>query len=142
MSNDWYNKTGLVVDDFIKKIGDTLWLEDSPGRHMGNFATKVIVVSENVDIANNDEVTWAFASRNHPTYGTYTEWDSFGSGLEAYNSVNEHFTKKGGGAVIYSCLPIAERTGLKVPLIMSFKENYSIPLKEKVRANMKRWGFE
>jgi hypothetical protein len=43
--------------------------------------------------------------------------------------------------VIYSCLPIAERTGLKVPLIMSFAENYSIPLKKKVVANMKRWGF-
>ena len=144
VSNDWYNLTGLDVDDFIKKIGDTLWLEGAPGRHMGNFATKVLVVSENVDPADNASVTWAFASRNHPTYGTYIrpEWDSFGSGLEAYHSVNEHFKKKGGGAVIYSCLPIKERTGLKVPLIMSFENNYPIPLKEKVRANMKRWGFE
>jgi hypothetical protein len=70
------------------------------------------------------------------------EWDSFGSGLEAYHSVNEHFSKKGGGAVIYSCLPISERTGLKVPMIMSFEKNYPIPLKEKVIANMKRWGFK
>ena len=43
--------------------------------------------------------------------------------------------------MIYSCLPIKERTGLKVPLIMSFENNYPVPLKEKVRANMKRWGF-
>jgi hypothetical protein len=47
-----------------------------------------------------------------------------------------------GGAVIYSCLPIAERTGLPVPLIMSFEKNYPEPLKDKVIANMKRWGFE
>jgi hypothetical protein len=46
------------------------------------------------------------------------------------------------GAVIYSCLPITERTGLPVPLIMSFKKNYPVPLKEKVIANMKRWGFD
>jgi 4-hydroxy-3-polyprenylbenzoate decarboxylase len=142
VSSDWYKQTGLDVDDFIKKIGDTLWLDDSPGRHMGHFATKVIVVSENVDIANNDEVVWAFASRSHPTYGTYKLWDSFGSGLEAYHSVNEHFTKKGGGAVIYSCLPIAERRGLPVPLIMRFEDNYPMPLQKKVIANMKRWGFE
>jgi 4-hydroxy-3-polyprenylbenzoate decarboxylase len=111
---------------------------------MGHFATKVIVVSENVDISDNDEVTWAFASRSHPTYGTYLrpEWDSFGSGLEAYHSVNEHYERKGGGAVIYSCLPIAERTGLPVPLIMRFEDNYPVPLQEKVIANMKRWGFE
>jgi UbiD family decarboxylase len=144
VSNDWYNKTGLGVDDFIQKIGDTLWNNDSPGRHMGHFATKVIVVTENVDISNNDQVTWAFASRSHPTYGTYLrpEWDSFGSGLEAYHSVNEHYEKKGGGAVIYSCLPIAERTGLKAPLIMSFEKNYPLPLQEKVNGNLKKWGFE
>jgi hypothetical protein len=44
--------------------------------------------------------------------------------------------------VIYSCLPIAERTGLPVPMIMLFEKNYPIPLKAKVIANMKRWGFE
>ena len=109
---------------------------------MGHFATKVIVVTENVDISDNDKVVWAFASRSHPTYGVYNEWDGFGSGLEAYHSVNEHHMKKGGGSVIYSCLPISERTGLKVPLIMSFEENYPEPLKEKVIANMNRWGFE
>jgi hypothetical protein len=120
-----------------------LWIDGQPGRHMGHFATKVIVVSENVDISDNDKVVWAFASRSHPTYGTYLrpEWDSYGSGLEAYHSVNENFSKEGGGAVIYSCLPIEERTGLKVPMIMSFEENYSEPLKEKVIADMKRWGF-
>ena len=49
--------------------------------------------------------------------------------------------KKGGGAVIYSCLPLSERTGLNPPLVMSFEENYPIPIKEKVIANLKRWGF-
>jgi UbiD family decarboxylase len=144
VADDWYDQSGLRVDDFIKKIGDTLWIDGQPGRHMGHFATKVIVEPENVDISDNDQVTWAFASRSHPTYGTYIrpEWDSFGSGLEAYHSVNEHFKKEGGGAVIYSCLPIDERTGLKVPLIMSFEKNYSEPLKDKVIANMKRWGFD
>ena len=44
--------------------------------------------------------------------------------------------------MIYSCLPIAERTGLPVPLIMRFEDNYPLPLQEKVIANMKRWGFE
>jgi hypothetical protein len=44
--------------------------------------------------------------------------------------------------VIYSCLPIAERTGLKAPLIMRFEDNYPAPLQEKVTANLKRWGFE
>lgn len=50
--------------------------------------------------------------------------------------------RKAVGGVIYSCLPIAERTGLKVPLIMRFEDNYPEPPQEKVIADMKRWGFE
>jgi hypothetical protein len=49
--------------------------------------------------------------------------------------------KKGGGAVIYSCLPLSKREAFKAPLVMSFEKNYPIPLKAKVIANMKRWGF-
>ena len=39
-------------------------------------------------------------------------------------------------------LEIKERTGLKVPLIMRFEDNYPAPIQDKVIANMKRWGFE
>jgi hypothetical protein len=30
---------------------------------------------------------------------------------------------------------------VKAPLVMSVEENYPIPIKEKVIANLKRWGF-
>jgi hypothetical protein len=90
--------------------------------------------------------TYAKKRRIIHTENMKAEWPDIskpaGSGLEAYHTVNEHFEKKGGGAVIYSCLPIAERTGLPVPMIMLFEKNYPIPLKAKVIANMKRWGFE
>jgi hypothetical protein len=41
-----------------------------------------------VDISNSDEVTWAFASRNHPTHGVYQEWDSFGSRPLGFGGAN------------------------------------------------------
>ena len=49
--------------------------------------------------------------------------------------------KHTAGEVIYSCLPIQERIGLSRPMIMNFEENYPQPLKEKVLANLERWGF-
>ena len=136
--NDWHNLTGLTVDAFIKKIATTFWTQ-----HVGDSATKIIVVGEDIDPADSGAVTWAFATRNHPTLGTYhfPELRSFGSGLESYHSVSEIVHGK-GGLVIYSCLPLQERVGHPAKPIMSFEANYPGPIKERVRSNWARWGFE
>jgi 4-hydroxy-3-polyprenylbenzoate decarboxylase len=135
---DWHNITGLSVDSFIKKIATSFWTQ-----HAGGSCTKIIVVGEDIDPADPTSVTWAFATRNHPSQGTYffPDLDSEGTGLEAYHSVNDLLRGK-GGLVIYSCLPLQERVGLPKKRVMSFEQNYPVPIQEKVRANWARWGFE
>jgi 4-hydroxy-3-polyprenylbenzoate decarboxylase len=138
VSNDWHSTSGMTVDDFIKKIATTFWTQ-----HVGGCCTKIIVVGEDIDPADPEAVTWAFATRNHPTLGTYffPELDAEGTGLEAYHSVNEILRGK-GGLVIYSCLPLQERVGLPRRRVMSFEQNYPAAIQEKVRSSWARWGFE
>ncbi|MDX2474084.1 MAG: UbiD family decarboxylase [Candidatus Krumholzibacteria bacterium] len=135
---DWHDSTGLSVDDFINKIGNSFW-----GTHVGDVAAKILVVGEDIDPADPNAVTWAFATRNHPKLGLYLfpELESMGGGLEHYLSVNDHLRGKGGLA-IYSCLPLQERIGLPRLRHLSFKENYPKAIQEKVRSNWARWGFE
>ena len=135
--NDWHNRTGLTVDDFIKKIATTYWTQ-----HV-EACTKIIVVGEDIDPADPGLVTWAFATRNHPTLNTYhfPELRSLGTPLESYHSVSELVHWK-GSPVIYSCLPLQERVGHPAKPIMSFEANYPGPIKERVRSNWARWGFE
>jgi len=137
--NKWHSITGMPVGDFINKIGNTFW-----SQHIGHVCTKILVVGEDIDPSDPNMVTWAFATRNHPTLGTYyfPHLESEGTGLEVYHSVNENLRGK-GGLVIYSCLSIPERVGLPWGMrVMSFEKDYPIPVQEKVRANWKRWGFE
>ena len=137
VSDDWHRTTGMTVDDFVKKIATTFWTQ-----HVGDSVAKMIVVGEDIDPADPLAVTWAFATRNHPTLGTYhfPELDSPGTGLEIYHSANENLRGR-GDLVIYSCLPLPERIGLK-RRVLSFKENYPTAIQEKVLSNWARWGFE
>jgi 4-hydroxy-3-polyprenylbenzoate decarboxylase len=135
--SDWHASTGLKVDDFVKKIANSFWTQ-----HV-QFGTKILVVGEDIDPADPNQVTWAFATRNHPTLSTFhfPDLQSVGSGLEAYHSVNETLRGK-GGLVIYSCLELEERVGLPGMRVLSFETDYPKPIQEKVRANWKGWGFE
>ena len=136
--NNWHEITGLTVKDFIHKIANTLWTQ-----HVGHITRKAIVVEEDIDPADPNLVTWAFATRNHPTEGFYIfpELHDFeGTGLEAYH--NQAELLHGAAPVIYSCLPLQERVGKPKLRTMSFEENYPAPIKEKVLANWARWGFE
>ena len=135
---NWHDITGSTVDDFINKIGNSFWTQ-----HVGSVACKIIVVTEDIDPADPNAVTWAFATRNHPQLGTYyfPELESIGGGLEHYLSVNDHLRGKGGLA-IYSCLPLQERVGLPPMRVLSFEQNYPTAIQEKVLSNWARWGFE
>jgi UbiD family decarboxylase len=136
--DDWHSVTGWTVDTLMKKIGTTLWTQ-----HVGHVSAKILVVGADIDPADPNAVTWAFATRNHPTLGTYyfPELESEGTGLETYHSQNELLHGK-GGLVIYSCLPLQEYIGLPRERIMSFEQNYPLAIQDKVRSNWARWGFE
>jgi UbiD family decarboxylase len=135
--DDWHKVTGWTVDELMNKIGTTFWTQ-----HVGNSCAKILVVGEDIDPADPHAVTWAFATRNHPTQGMYCfpELHSKGTGLETYRSASE-LLRGEGGLVLYSCLPLQEHTGHPLKPTLSFEQNYPLPIQEKVLSNLKRWGF-
>jgi 4-hydroxy-3-polyprenylbenzoate decarboxylase len=136
---DWYDITGLSVDNFIKLIANTYGTQ-----HIGHIASKILVVGEDIDPADPNLVTWAFATRNHPTLGTYhfPKLCSVGTGLEPYRAVVNPHLKNEGGLVVYSCLAPQTHIGFPDMKIMSFEKNYPKQVQEKVLANWSRWGFD
>ncbi len=113
--------------------------------------TKILVVGEDIDPMDPLAVTWAFASRNHPVMGAFYFPDlmSLGMGPESYHSMvdfNAMLSKDpniamGGSLVIYSCIGLEEHVGLAKPVQLTFERNYPDAIREKVRANWKKWGL-
>jgi 4-hydroxy-3-polyprenylbenzoate decarboxylase len=113
--------------------------------------TKILVVGEDIDPMDPLAVTWAFASRNHPIQGAFyfPNLKALGMGPESYHAMSDFNAlmsedsdiDKGGSLVIYSCIGIEEHTGLAKPTQLTFERNYPDAVKEKVRANWKKWGL-
>lgn len=133
---DWHSVTGWTVDELMNKIGNTYWTQ-----HILT-CTKILVVGEDIDPADPNAVAWAFATRNHPTFGAYyfPDLEVYGSGLEIYHSQAE-LVRGEGGLVVYSCLTLQEGLGHPQVPVMSFEQNYPEAIQAKVRDNWARWGF-
>jgi 4-hydroxy-3-polyprenylbenzoate decarboxylase len=135
---DWHERTGWTLDEFMNRLGNTFWTQ-----HVGDTVTKILVVGEDIDPSDVQQVVWAFASRNHPTFTTYffPELQAFGDGIESYHVARELAENRGTSLVVYACLENADRVGRPEKRVMSFDENYPAPVKQKVLDNWERWGF-
>jgi 4-hydroxy-3-polyprenylbenzoate decarboxylase len=102
-----------------------------------------LVVDEDIDPSDVQQVVWAFASRNHPTFTTYffPELQAFGDGIESYHVARELAENRGTSLVVYACLENADRVGRPEKRVMSFDKNYPEPVKQRVLDNWERWGF-
>jgi 4-hydroxy-3-polyprenylbenzoate decarboxylase len=147
VKNDWHEITGWTLKEFMTKLGNALW-----GNHVGHSMTKVLVCAEDIDPNDPLAVTWAFASRNHPTEGTFyfPELQSLGMGPESYHSLSdfnavlsedESVGVKGGSLVVYSCIGLQEHVGIPRPIQLTFERNFPDAIRDKVLANWKKWGL-
>ncbi len=146
VKNDWHEITGWTLREFMTKLGTFLW-----SNHEGHSMTKILVCGEDIDPMDPLAVTWAFASRNHPTEGAYyfPELQSVGMGPESYHSMTDfnalmsedEMIPKGGSLVIYSCIGLQEHVGQPKPVQLTFERNFPDAIKDRVRANWKKWGL-
>jgi 4-hydroxy-3-polyprenylbenzoate decarboxylase len=144
--NDWHEITGWRLKEYMEKLGNALW-----GTHYGHTATKVLVVGEDIDPMDPVAVSWAFATRNHPTQGCFyfPELESVGIGPESYHSMADFNAllmdhddlPKGNSLVIYSCIGLEEHVGQPKPVQLTFERNFPDFIREKVLANWKKWGL-
>jgi UbiD family decarboxylase len=61
---DWHERTGLGSKAFAERIGAAVF-----DAKAGFGVAKILMVENDIDVANVDEVVWAFASRSHPSHG-------------------------------------------------------------------------
>jgi 4-hydroxy-3-polyprenylbenzoate decarboxylase len=144
--NDRHEITGWRLKEYMDKLANALW-----GTHYGHTATKVLVVGEDIDPMDPVAVSWAFATRNHPTQGCFyfPELKSVGIGPESYHSMADFNAllmdhddlPKGNSLVIYSCIGLEEHVGQPKPVQLTFERNFPDFIREKVLANWKKWGL-
>ena len=135
MDREWSTKTGLLAGQVCRKVGDVLFNSKA-----GAGTPKYIVTNDDIDLANLQEVVWAFATRNHPGSAgeaIYNEEET--NPLVAFLQTGEkqsmHTTK-----VVYNCLPPDEWKGV-LPKRSSFTGTYSPELQAKVLSKWQSYGF-
>jgi 4-hydroxy-3-polyprenylbenzoate decarboxylase len=105
----------------------------------GSFIPKVILIGDDIDPANLDELTWAFATRHHPEHGVFLFPNQPMLPLIAHLTDAERRAAR-GTKVIYNCLPSGD--GLeRAAKRSSFRFLWPQEIQEKVVSNWVRYGF-
>jgi UbiD family decarboxylase len=133
---DWRETTGFGSAELCREIGKVLFQSKA-----GMGTPKYLVFNNDIDPSNLAEVTWAFATRNHP--GPLGEVVFEGAGtnpLVAFLRDDEKMSMS-TTKVIYNCLPPDEWEG-RLPKRSSFKAAYPSLLQEKVLKNWRVYGFK
>jgi phenylphosphate carboxylase alpha subunit len=135
--DDWHHTTGYTVEEFIGKIAEAYFTS-----HCGHGCSTLIIVGEDIPPDDAMKVMWAFATRNNPEQGVYhfPKYKSDGSGLQIYLDVATKMAGR-GDLVAYSCLQIQEKVNHPLEPVLSFEENYPLPLQQAIRSKWKDWGF-
>jgi 4-hydroxy-3-polyprenylbenzoate decarboxylase len=63
LASDWHEKTKLTSDQISREIGEVVFASKA-----GFGIPKILLVEDDIDVTNIAELTWAFASRSHPSH--------------------------------------------------------------------------
>jgi len=91
--------------------------------------------------ANLDELTWAFATRNHPERGLILFPDQPVLPLVAFLGKDERKSARATKA-LYNCLTPDETAGEAAPKRSSFRYLWPDDIQQRVLANWRRYGYE
>ncbi|MEV0277471.1 UbiD family decarboxylase [Streptomyces sp. NPDC050610] len=108
--------------------------------HTGWLVPKVILVADDIDITDINQVTWALATRHHPTTGQYLYPRAPGIPLVPY--LTEEETRTGhGGKSITSCLLPEQFEGRTRGTTASFHNSFPADIRRRVIENWNAYGF-
>lgn len=103
LAPDWHERTGLSSGDMARRVGEVVF---GAGK-LAFGVPKLLLMEDDIDIADPRQVIWAFASRAHPEHGE-VHFPSESQNilpiyLDAHEQLSYHATK-----VVHNCL-IADR---------------------------------
>jgi UbiD family decarboxylase len=133
---DWYERTGLSSRDLARKIGDAVF---GAGK-LAFGIPKLLLIENDIDVADPHQVIWAFASRVHPEHGEVhfknEPQNILPIYLDAHEQLSYHATK-----VVYNCL-IADRFPVDArPVASDFAHAWSADLQQRVIDNWHTYGY-
>ena len=133
----WHETTGLSSQELCRKIGEVVF---GSGK-IGFGIPKLLVVEDDIDIADVGQVMWAFTTRAHPEHGEvhfdHESQNILPLYLDEYEKLS-YFASK----VVYNCLladrfPVGQR-----PIAADFAHNWSPELQRHVVENWAEYGYE
>jgi 4-hydroxy-3-polyprenylbenzoate decarboxylase len=94
---------------------------------VGLWATRVMVVDDDIDPTDLRDVIWAFTTRSHPVRGLVPMEDQRVTILHIFYSEEER-TRTGGPKMAYDCLLDPDEASR--PKLMSFRDNFPSDVQE------------
>jgi 4-hydroxy-3-polyprenylbenzoate decarboxylase len=136
VDRDWHERTGLASQDLARKVGEAVF-------RAGKLAfgvPKLLLIENDIDIADPRQVIWAFASRAHPEHGEIhfprEPQNILPIYLDAHEQLSYHATK-----VVHNCL-IADRFAKdERPTPSDFAHAWPAKLRQHVIDNWHAYGY-
>ncbi|MFL6073337.1 MAG: UbiD family decarboxylase [Mycobacteriales bacterium] len=133
---DWPERTGLTSAELAKRVGDTVF-----GTEKLSFGIpKLLLLENDIDIADPHQVIWAFASRAHPEHGEiHYPHEPYGN-LALYLDQEEKFSYH-AAKVVHNCLLADRFPADQRPVTADFAHNWSPELRRHVVDNWQAYGY-
>ena len=134
-SPDWHERTGLDSKTFVERLGRTIFAAKA-----GFGIAKIIVIENDIDVANLDELVWAFASRAHPSHGEVYFRNEAQNALPVFLDPDEKHTFK-TVKVIHNCLLADRFAAAERPKRSDLQNGWPAEVREQVLANWRDYGY-
>jgi len=133
---DWHERTGLSSHDLAQRVGETVF---GAGK-LAFGVPKLLLIENDIDIADPRQVIWAFASRGHPEHGEVHFEREPQNILPIYLDSHEQLSYQ-ATKVVYNCL-IADRFAPdERPVPSDFAHAWPADIRQHVLANWQAYGY-
>lgn len=127
--------TNETYPGYVHVLSSAIW-----GTKSGIYRPTIIVVGEDVDVANADEVLWALTSRVHPVRDIHVKKRAPGSPIFPFISPEERATLTGAAVCYDATFPFEWKE--KTPDIVDFQHAWPKKIQELVLSRWEEYGFK
>lgn len=132
---DWHERTGFDSRTFGQRMGDLIFASKA-----GFGVAKILLVEDDIDIADVEQVVWAFASRAHPSHGEIYFNEEAQNALPVFLDANEKFAYR-TTKVIYNALLADRFPSERRPKRSDLEHGWPAPVARHVIENWRAYGY-
>lgn len=133
---DWPERTGLTSTQLARRVGEIVF----GGGKLSPGVPKLLLVENDIDIADPHQVIWAFATRAHPERGQVYLADQPQTWFPVYLDDREKDTFR-ATKVVHDCLLADRHTGDERLVAADFARGWPADLRAHVLANWSAYGY-